>query len=70
LEERKIVRTFTSKEIKVMEIVKLINDTWQLIDSSNGSVITQGTWDECFARMASLENENESYAQFLGMTGI
>jgi len=53
-----------------MEIVKLINDTWQLIDSSNGSVITQGTWDECFERMASLENENESYSQFLGMTGI
>lgn len=54
-----------------MELVRLINDTWQLIDN-RGSVLRQGTWDECFDLLAELsrEEENESYASFLGMSGI
>jgi hypothetical protein len=54
-----------------MELVRLINDTWQLIDNQ-GSVLRQGTWDECFDLLAELsrDEENESYAAFLGMSGI
>jgi hypothetical protein len=54
-----------------MELVRLINDVWQLIDS-RGFVLRQGTWDECFDMLAELsqEEENESYASFLGMSGI
>jgi hypothetical protein len=56
---------------KEMELVRLINDVWQLIDS-RGFVLRQGTWDECFDMLAELsrEEENESYASFLGMSGI
>jgi hypothetical protein len=51
-----------------MELVRLINDTWQLIDNQ-GSVLRQGTWDECFDLLAELsrDEENESYAAFLGI---
>jgi len=54
-----------------MELVRLIDDTWQLIDN-HGFVLRQGTWDECFDLLAELsrEEENESYASFLRMTGI
>ena len=54
-----------------MELVRLVNDTWQLIDN-RGSVLRQGTWDECFDLLAELsrEEEDESYAAFLGMAGI
>lgn len=54
-----------------MELVRLINDTWQLIDN-RGSVLRQGTWDECFDLLSELsrEEENESYASFLGIAGI
>lgn len=57
-----------------MEIVRLINDVWQLIDSSTESVMCQGTWDECFDKLAELdcerENENESYRDFLLLSGF
>jgi hypothetical protein len=55
-----------------MEIVRLINDTWQLIDSETESVVIQGTWDECFDKLAELEreNENESYRDFLLLSGF
>lgn len=54
-----------------MELVRLINDTWQLIDAQ-GSVLRQGTWDECFDLLAELsrDEENAMYASFLTMTGI
>ena len=57
---------------KNMEIVRLINDTWQLIDSTTESVVIQGTWDECFDKLAELdcENENESYRNFLLLSGF
>jgi hypothetical protein len=57
---------------KKMEIVRLINDTWQLIDSETESVVIQGTWDECFDKLAELEreNENESYRDFLLLSGF
>jgi hypothetical protein len=50
-----------------MEIIKLINDTWQLIDEQ-GSVLKQGTWDECLDRMGEIEDEQ--YRRFLIITGI
>lgn len=55
-----------------MEIVRLINDVWQLIDSSTESVVCQGTWDECFDKLAELdcERENESYRNFLLLSGF
>ena len=54
-----------------MEIVKLINDTYQLIDNQ-GTVFAQGSIETCVDRLASIvqEEENESYAAFLGMSGI
>ena len=52
---------------KEMEIIKLINDTWQLIDDQ-GSVLKQGTWDECSDRLCEIENEE--YRDFLMMSGI
>ena len=51
-----------------MEIVRLINDTWQLIDSATESVVMQGTWDECFDKLAELDCENERGLGF-GMQG-
>ena len=50
-----------------MEIIKLINDTWQLIDEQ-GSVLIQGTWDECSDRLCEIENNQ--YRDFLMMSGI
>ena len=50
-----------------MEIIKLINDTWQLIDEQ-GSVLKQGTWDDCSDRLCEIENEQ--YRDFLMMSGI
>ena len=51
-----------------MEIVHLINETWQLIDAS-GTVLVQGSRDECLDRLCELESHSE-YQEFLGMTGI
>ena len=54
-----------------MELIKLTNDVWQLIDN-RGFVLRQGAWDECFDLLAELsrKEEDESYASFLGMAGI
>jgi len=52
---------------KDMEIINLINDTWQLIDDA-GTVLVQGTWDQC--SWCLCEIENESYHTFLTMTGL
>jgi len=54
-----------------MEIVKLINDTWQLIDNE-GTVLIQGTYDECWDRLVEydIEHEDENYARFLTLSGI
>ena len=41
---------------KEMEIINLINDTWQLIDEQ-GSVLKQGTWDECSDHLCEIEND-------------
>jgi len=55
-----------------MEIVHLINNTYQLVDSFAGTIIMQGTYDECFARLAAIdqEQEHDSYASFLTMSGF
>jgi hypothetical protein len=55
-----------------MELNKISEGLFELVDSATGSVITQGTWDHCFDWMAELEqeHENESYATFLSVSGI
>ena len=50
-----------------MQIINLVNDTWQLIDDA-GTVLVQGTWDQC--SWCLCEIENESYHTFLTMTGF
>jgi hypothetical protein len=54
-----------------MEIVKLINGTYQLIDHE-GTVIIQGSIETCVDRLAEIvqDEETESYAAFLGIAGI
>jgi hypothetical protein len=52
---------------KEMEIIKLINDTWQLIDEQ-GSVLKQGSYNECLDRLCEIENAQ--YRDFLMMSGI
>lgn len=49
-----------------MEIVKLSNELHQLIDE-NGTVLIQGTYDECWDRLVAydIEHEDEYYARFL-----
>lgn len=50
-----------------MEIINLINDTWQLIDEQ-GSVLKQGSYDACLDQL--VEIENNQYRDFLMMSGI
>jgi len=50
-----------------MEIVHLINETWQLTDES-GTVLMQGTYDKCLDRLCELENKQ--YLDFLTISGI
>lgn len=54
-----------------MEIVKLTNGTYQLIDYQ-GTVIIQGSIETCVDRLAEIvqDEETESYAAFLGIAGI
>lgn len=52
---------------KEMEIINLINDTWQLIDEQ-GSVLKQGSYDACLDQL--VEIENNQYRDFLMMSGI
>lgn len=55
-----------------MELNKISEDLFELVDSATGTVITRGSWDHCFDWMAELERENEnaSYAAFLSVSGI
>ena len=52
---------------KEMEIIKLINDTWQLIDDQ-GSVLIQGSYNDCLDRLGEIEDDQ--YYNFLMMSGI
>ena len=52
---------------KEMEIINLINNVWQLIDE-RGSVLCQGTWDQCSDRLCELEDAE--YRDFLMLSGI
>ena len=51
-----------------MEIVHVNNAIWQLI-SGDGSVLVQGTRDECLDKLCELESHAE-YRDFLRMSGI
>jgi hypothetical protein len=57
---------------KEMELNKISEGLFELVDSATGTVITRGSWDHCFDCMAELdrENENASYAAFLSVSGI
>jgi hypothetical protein len=52
-----------------MQVVRLINDTWQLVDEANGDVLFQGSFEDCQMRMWA-EEENCLYRDFLLYTGI
>lgn len=52
-----------------MQIVNLINDTWQLIDNETGSVLFQGSFEDCQLKMW-IEEENRLYRDFLLISGI
>jgi hypothetical protein len=52
---------------KEMEIIKFSDTTWQLIDE-HGSVLKQGTWDECSDHLCEIEND--AYRNFLSISGI
>ncbi len=55
-----------------MELNKISEGLFELVDSATGSVITQGSFDHCLDWMCELDRkqENESYATFLSMSGI
>jgi hypothetical protein len=57
---------------KEMELNKISEGLFELVDSATGTVITRGSWDHCFDWMAELdrEHENASYAAFLSVSGI
>jgi hypothetical protein len=57
---------------KEMELNKISEGLFELLDSATGTIITRGSWDHCFDKMAELEceNENESYRNFLLLSGI
>jgi hypothetical protein len=50
-----------------MEIIKLSEDTWQLVEY-NGDILIIGSYDECLARL--VEIEDEQYMHFLMINGI
>jgi hypothetical protein len=56
-------------KLRDMQIVRLINDTWQLIDESTNSVLFQGSFEDCQLVMWG-EEENRMYRDFLLMSGI
>jgi hypothetical protein len=45
-----------------MELNKIAEGVFQLIDSATGAVLAQGTWDECFDRMAEIDQPYEQLA--------
>jgi hypothetical protein len=48
-----------------MEIVHLINSTYQVISTSDNSVLYQGSYDDCVCYQ-----ENELYKTFMMMGGF
>jgi hypothetical protein len=52
-----------------MKIVNLTNDTWQLINEDDNSVVFQGSFEDCQMVMW-IEEENKQYRDFLLMIGI
>ena len=53
-----------------MEIVNLVNDKCQVIESATGRIVFEGSYDDCFICLASYENEDELYRNQLLMSGI
>lgn len=53
-----------------MDIVNLVNDKCQVIDSDTGRIVFEGSYDDCFRCLASYENEDELYQNYLTMSGI
>jgi len=47
-----------------MQIVRLINDTWQLVDEATNTVLFQGSFEDCQMKMWA-EEENRLYRDFL-----
>jgi hypothetical protein len=52
-----------------MEIIHLINNTYQVIDTATDSVLFQGSEEDCQLFMYA-EEEKRLYRDFLLMTGI
>ena len=52
-----------------MQIVRLINNTWQLVDEATNTILFQGSFEACQMRMWA-EEENRLYRDFLLYTGI
>jgi hypothetical protein len=48
-----------------MEIINLINNTYQVVNLSDDSILFQGSYDECLAYQ-----ENQLYKMFLSMGGF
>ena len=48
-----------------MEIFHLINDTYQVVNLSDNSVLYQGSYDECVSYQ-----EDQLYSAFLAMAGF
>lgn len=50
-----------------MEIVNLINDIYQVVDTASNSVIVQGTHEDCVSWLANFERQEAEalYGQFL-----
>lgn len=49
-----------------MEIVNLVNDTYQVVSTSNGTVLYQGNYDDCVGYMKHIEQQ-EFEAYFGGL---
>ena len=52
-----------------MEIVNLVNDKCQVIESSTGQIMFEGSYDDCFICLTTYENEDEMYAIIEKMNG-
>jgi predicted lipid carrier protein YhbT len=53
-----------------MEIVNLVNDKCQVIDSATGQIMFEGSYDDCFMCLATYEDEDTLYQNHLLMSGI
>ena len=57
-------------KIRYMEIVNLVNDKCQVIDSATGQIMFEGSYDDCFMCLATYEDEDALYRNHLLMSGI